>query len=388
MGSPVPRLRESPNRCFVKSRRKKANAKQPYTSTVKKPLWGLSKLEATSGAWFLIAQRCLLLRWSISACWGGSPCKQNRGTAPGTALGWYRNSHHLPPLLQGAPASGHNQSWVPLLTEPTEVIIININCGDGLPNSVQRGYYTAITLQQNVTTTDLGWFELMIQKWKALYPINSLPSNAKAHYSGLFVTRQERPNANPDLESIQRNSKRHPYNLSHRAKQQLQWGNTHFHGVLFTHVGEWWWEAIGETWRDTWTPTLQKPSAAPDLQGVNTRQLPSISALVSARPCFVLGWFAAGKRRMGLAVAGVPATVCTVGTGPSRYSPLPASCNPSPCWIWASRTLQLAQGHQNRTVPWHVSTQLPTLPPTQPLVQGVKLRYHSDNFMLLCKFKQ
>lgn len=196
----------------------------------------------------------------VFACWGGLPCKQNRGTAPGTALGWCRNSYHLPLLLQGAPTSGHNQSWVPLLRKPTKVIIININCGDGLPNSAQRGYYTAITLQQNVTTTDLGWFELMIQKWKVLYPINSLPSNAKAHYFGLFVTRQEGPNANPDLESIQSNLKRHPYSLSHRAKQQLQWGNIQFHGVLFTqmHVGEWWWKVTGETWRGTWTPTLQK----------------------------------------------------------------------------------------------------------------------------------
>lgn len=141
-----------------------------------------------------------------------------------------------------------------------------------------------------MTTTDLGWFELMIQKWKALYPINSLPSNAKAHYFSLFVTHQEGPNANPDLESIQRNLKRHLYNLSHRAKQQLQWGNTHFHGVLFTqmHVGGWWWKVTGETWRRTWTPTLQKPSAALELQGVNAGKLPSVSGLVSAQPCFVL----------------------------------------------------------------------------------------------------
>lgn len=54
--------------------------------------------------------------------------------------------------------------WVSLLRQPTKVIIINLNCGDGLPNSVQRGYYTAIRLQQNVATTDLGWFELMTQK--------------------------------------------------------------------------------------------------------------------------------------------------------------------------------------------------------------------------------
>lgn len=34
------------------------------------------------------------------------------------------------------------------MIQPTKVIIINLNYGDGLPNSVQRGHYTAIRLQQ------------------------------------------------------------------------------------------------------------------------------------------------------------------------------------------------------------------------------------------------
>lgn len=174
-----------------------------------------------------------------------------------------------------------------------------------------------------MTTTDLGWFELMIQKWKVLYPINSLPSNAKAHYFGLFVTRQEGPNANPDLESIQRNSKRHPYSLSHRAKQKLQWGNTHFHGVLFTQMpaGGQWWKETGERWRGTWT-SQKKPSAAPELQGVNAQQLPSIYSLVSAQPCFVLCWLQLAKEGWVWQWQ-----VCTMGTGPSGYTPLPAMCN-------------------------------------------------------------
>lgn len=86
------------------------------------------------------------------------------GTAPGAALSCCRKSYHLPLFFRGAPTSGHIRSRASLLREPTKVIIIKINCGDGLPNSVQRGYYTAIRLQQNVATTDLGWFELMAQK--------------------------------------------------------------------------------------------------------------------------------------------------------------------------------------------------------------------------------
>lgn len=242
-----------------------------------------------------------------------------------------------------------------------------------------------------MTTTDLGWFELMIQKWKTLYPINSLPNCQSpllwfiCNPSGRTQCKS-RSGVNPEkLQS-------HPYNLSHRAKQWLpgftqQWGNTNFHGLLFTqmYIRGQWWKATGETWRGTWTPTLQKPSAAPELQGVNARQLPSISALVSAQPCFVLCWLQLAKGGVCLAMAGLQALVCTVGTGPSGYTPSPATGNPSPCGsLWASRTLQLAQGHHNRTVPRCVSTQLPTLPPTQLLVEEVKLWYHSDNFMLLC----
>lgn len=148
------------------------------------------------------------------------------------------------------------------------------------------------------------------------------------------------------------------------------------------HVGERsesnWGKMTGEPRRGTWIPTLQKPPAAPELQGFN----------FSSGQCTTLFYtllVAASKRGVGLAVEGVQALVCTMGTGPSRYTPSPVMYNPFPCWsIWASRTLQLAQGHHNRTVPWHVSTQLPTLLSIQLLVQGVKLWYHSDNFMSLC----
>lgn len=55
----------------------------------------------------------------------------------------------------------------------------------------------------------------------ALHPIKNLPSHARSHYFGLFVTRHEGPNVNPDLESIQNNSKRQLHNLSHITERRL-----------------------------------------------------------------------------------------------------------------------------------------------------------------------
>lgn len=127
-------------------------------------LRGLPKMQATSGAQFLIAAEMLTAQVVSLHAGELGPVNSDGGTAPGTALGCCRKSYHLPPLLQGAPTLGHIQSRVSLLRQPTKVIIIKINCGDGLPNSVQRGYYAAIKLQQNVATTDLAWFELMTQK--------------------------------------------------------------------------------------------------------------------------------------------------------------------------------------------------------------------------------
>lgn len=93
----------------------------------------------------------------------------------------------------------------------------------------------------------------------------------------------------------------------------------------------------------------------------------------------------AGKRGVGLTMAGKQVTACAVGTGPGRYPTSPATCNPSPRQsIGAGGPLQQGQSHHDRTFPGHVSTPLPTLPPTQLLVQGVKPRYHSDNFRLSC----
>lgn len=55
----------------------------------------------------------------------------------------------------------------------------------------------------------------------ALYPIKNLPSRARSHYFGLFVTRHEGPNVNPDLESIQNNSEGQLRNLSRITEQHL-----------------------------------------------------------------------------------------------------------------------------------------------------------------------
>lgn len=71
----------------------------------------------------------------------------------------------------------------------------------------------------------------------ALHPIKNLPSHARSHYFGLFVTRHEGPNVNPDLESIQNNSKRQLHNLSH-----ITAASGYFHlacdsGEIFSSMG-------------------------------------------------------------------------------------------------------------------------------------------------------
>lgn len=117
------------------------------------------KLEATSGAQFLIAAGMHTAQ-VVYLCTGelhlvnssGGPvlepalicCRRNTTCPTPFARSFWR-----------APHFGQDSVLGFFMKQPTKVIIINLNYGDGLPNSVQRGHYTAIRLQQ--TSPLLFW---------------------------------------------------------------------------------------------------------------------------------------------------------------------------------------------------------------------------------------
>lgn len=107
---------------------------------------------------FLIAAEMLTAQ-VVSARWGAPLYNQQLRNGP-RRLHWAAagRTATCPHFSREPPLRGVAS---PLLRQPTKVMTVNINCGDGLPNSAQRGYYTAVRLQQNVATTHLGWFELM-----------------------------------------------------------------------------------------------------------------------------------------------------------------------------------------------------------------------------------